>query len=165
MAFESKKLNETGWRLLTHEKEMWAVIHYFKTWGHYIGSKDVVVWIDNVTLKYFATQPKLSSKQVRWQDTLALFNVDIWHKFGQENVVLDALSRKHQLKVVYMGETKFQKEVRLASCCNEWRAPKSRGETHLRVPQSQVAESWDLEARSRLPTLERGKGSSWEPMD
>ncbi len=46
-----------------------------------------------------------------------------------------------------------------------WRAPKSRGETHLRVPQSQVAESWNLEARSRLPTLERGRGSSWEPKD
>ncbi len=46
-----------------------------------------------------------------------------------------------------------------------WRAPKSRGETHLRVSQSQVAESWDLEAHSRLPTLERGRGSSWEPKD
>jgi hypothetical protein len=46
-----------------------------------------------------------------------------------------------------------------------WRAPKSRGETHLRVSQSQVAESWDLVARSWLPTLERGKGSSWEPRD
>ncbi len=44
-----------------------------------------------------------------------------------------------------------------------WCAPKSRGETHLKVPQSQVAESWDLEARSRLPTLERGRGSNWEP--
>jgi len=29
--------------------------------------------------------------------------------------VLDVLSRKHQLKVVYVGETKFQKEIRLAS--------------------------------------------------
>jgi hypothetical protein len=46
-----------------------------------------------------------------------------------------------------------------------WRAPKSRGETHLRVSQSQVAKSWDLEARSQLPTLERGRGSSWEPRD
>ncbi len=46
-----------------------------------------------------------------------------------------------------------------------WRAPKSRGETHLKVSQSQVAESWDLVARSRLPTLERGRGSSWEPRD
>jgi hypothetical protein len=66
VAFESKKLSETKRRWPTHEKEMWAVIHYLKTWGHYIGSKDVVVWTDNVTLKYFSTQPKLSSKQVRW---------------------------------------------------------------------------------------------------
>ncbi len=51
MAFESKKLGETERRWLTQEKEMWAVIHCLKTWGHYIGSKDVVVWTDNVTLK------------------------------------------------------------------------------------------------------------------
>jgi hypothetical protein len=78
------------------------------------------VWTDNVTLKYFATQPKLSSKQVRWQDTLALFNVDIRHKLGKENVMLNVLSRKHQLKVVYVGKTKFQKEVRLASRHDEF---------------------------------------------
>ncbi len=98
---------------------MWAVIHYLKTWGHYIGSKNVVVWTDNVTLKYFATQPKLSSKQVRWQYTLALFNVDIRHKFGKENVVPNVLSQKHQLKVVYVGETELQKEVRLMNCHDE----------------------------------------------
>jgi hypothetical protein len=74
---------------------MWAMIHCLKTWGHHIGSKDVVVWIDNVTLKYFVTQPKLSSKQVRWQDTLALFNVDIQHKPKKENVVLNVLLQKH----------------------------------------------------------------------
>jgi hypothetical protein len=116
MAFENKKLSETERKWPTHEKEMWAVIHCLKTWGHYIGSKDVVVWTNNVTLKYFATQPKLSSKQVRWQDTLALFNVDIRHKPGKDNVVPEALSQKHQLRVVYARETKLQKEVRLASC-------------------------------------------------
>ncbi len=115
VAFESKKLSETERRWPTHEKEMWAVVHCLKTWGHYIGSKDVVVWTDNVTLKYFVTQPKLSSKQQRWQDTLALFNVDIRHKPGKDNVVPDALSRKHQLRVVYVGESELQKEVRLAS--------------------------------------------------
>jgi hypothetical protein len=115
VAFESKKLSEMERRWPTHEKEMWAVIHCLKTWGHYIGSKDVMVWTDNVTLKYFSTQPKLSSKQVRWQDTLALFNVDIRHKPREENIVPDALSRKHQLKMVYVGETELQKEVRLAN--------------------------------------------------
>jgi hypothetical protein len=84
VAFESKKLSEIEQRWPTHEKEMWAMIHCFKTWGHYIGSKDVLMWIDNVTLKYFATQSKLSSKQVKWQDTLVLLNVDIRHKPGRK---------------------------------------------------------------------------------
>jgi len=69
----------------------------------------------NVTLNYFATQPKLSSKQMRWQDTLPLFSVNIPHKPGKDNVVPDALNRKHQFKVVYVGETKLQKDVRLVS--------------------------------------------------
>jgi hypothetical protein len=46
---------------------------------------------------------------------MALFNVDIQHKPGKDNVVADALSRKHQLRVVYVGETKLQKEVRVTS--------------------------------------------------
>ncbi len=57
---------------------------------------------------------------MRWQDTLALFNVDIRHKPRKENVVLDALNRKHQLKVMYVGETKLQKEVRLGSRRSEF---------------------------------------------
>jgi hypothetical protein len=51
VAFERKKLSEMERRWPMHEKEMWAVIHCLKTWCHYIGSKDVVVWTDNVTLK------------------------------------------------------------------------------------------------------------------
>jgi len=43
VAFESKKLSDTERRWQTHEKEMWALIWCLKTWGHYIGSKDVVV--------------------------------------------------------------------------------------------------------------------------
>jgi hypothetical protein len=85
------------------------MIHCFKTWGHYIGSNDVVVWTNNVTLKYFPIQPNLSSKQVRWQDTLALFNVDIRHKPRKDNVVPNVLNQKHQLKVVYMGKQSFKR--------------------------------------------------------
>jgi hypothetical protein len=34
--------------------------------------------------------------------------------------VFNALNRKHQLKVVYVGETKLQKEVQLASRQDEF---------------------------------------------
>ncbi len=46
--------------------------------------------------------------------------MDIRHKPGKENVVSDALSRKHQLKVVYVGETKFDNEVRFGNCRDEF---------------------------------------------
>ncbi len=42
--------------------------------------------------------------------------MDIRHRPGKENVVPNALSRKHQLKVVYVGEIELQKEVRLVTC-------------------------------------------------
>jgi hypothetical protein len=32
MAFKNKKLNDTERKWPTHEKEMWAIIHYLKTW-------------------------------------------------------------------------------------------------------------------------------------
>ncbi len=41
--------------------------------------------------------------------------MNIRHKPGKENIFPDALSRKHQLRMVYVGESKLQKEVRLAS--------------------------------------------------
>jgi len=47
---------------------------------------------------------------------LALFNVDIRHKPGKDNVVPNVFSRKHEHRVVYVGETELQKEVRLANC-------------------------------------------------
>ncbi len=49
-----------------------------------------------------------------------------WLTHGEENMVPDALSRKHQLKVVYVGETKFQKEVRLGSHHDEFAKEKKQ---------------------------------------
>ncbi len=110
MAFESKQLRETERRWPTHKKEMWAMIHCLKIWGHYIGSKNVVVWTDNITLKYFATQPKLSSKQVRWQDTLALFNVDIRHKLERKTWCPMRQVKNTKLKWCTWGKQSFERK-------------------------------------------------------
>ena len=59
--------------------------------------KPFVVKTDNVAASYFASQPKLSAKQARWQDFLAEFDMTIEYRPGRHNAVADALSRKGQL--------------------------------------------------------------------
>jgi hypothetical protein len=98
IAFESKKLDGTQINWPTHEKEMFAVVHCLKTWQHYLGPHKTKVFTNNVSLKYFETQAKVTPKQLRWYDTLVLMNVELIHKPGRENVVPDALSRREEYR-------------------------------------------------------------------
>jgi hypothetical protein len=49
-------------------------------------------------LKYFETQPKALTKQLRWHNTLALLDVELIHKLGHDNVVPDVLSKKEEFE-------------------------------------------------------------------
>jgi hypothetical protein len=51
---------------------------------------------NNISLKYFENQPKATTKQLQWHDTLALMDIELIHKLGKDNVVLDALSHKKE---------------------------------------------------------------------
>ena len=97
IAFESRKLNDTERRYTVQEKEMTAIIHFLRTWRHYLLGSHFVVKTDNIATSYFQTQKKLSPKQARWQDFLAEFDYTLEYKPGSANHVADALSRKAEL--------------------------------------------------------------------
>ena len=78
----------------TYEKKVWAVVHCLKLWQHYLRLEYTKVYTDNVLVRYFETQPKITPKQWRWADVLACFNVDLIHKPRRDNVVLDALKQE-----------------------------------------------------------------------
>ena len=63
VAFESKKLLDVERRWPTHEKEMWAVVHCLNLWQHYLGLEYTKVYTDNVSVRYFETQSKITPKQ------------------------------------------------------------------------------------------------------
>jgi hypothetical protein len=54
--------------------------------------------MDNVSSKYFETQLKASTKQLKWHDTLVLLDVELIHKPIWDNVLPNALNRQEDLK-------------------------------------------------------------------
>ena len=90
---------------------MWAVVHCLKLWQHYLELEYTKVYTDNISVRYFETQPKITPKQWRWTDVLACFNVDLIQKPGRDNVVLDALSRRQKLRIIFTGESSLMRKI------------------------------------------------------
>ena len=94
VAFLSRKLSALEHRLPTHDREMLAVITALQRWRPYLyGAVNTTVWTDHNPLTHFATQPKLSMKQVRWLDVFAEFQARMVYRKGAAMSGPDALSR------------------------------------------------------------------------
>jgi hypothetical protein len=84
------------------------------------------VFMKNIPLKYFETQPKASMKQLIWHDTLVLLDVQLIHKPGWDNIVPNALSMKEEfqvekpltktqaLKAIFQGKGSLKQKIREA---------------------------------------------------
>ena len=71
---------------------------------NYLMSREFVLYSDNHALHYIVRQPKLKHKHAKWVEYLQGFNFFLKHISGQENKVVDALSRTHML----VQETNFE---------------------------------------------------------
>ena len=76
-----------------------------------LGLEYTKVFTDNVSMRYFETQPKTTSKQWQWANVLACFNVDLIHKSGRDNVVPNALSRRQELQIILTSELSFMRKI------------------------------------------------------
>jgi uncharacterized membrane protein YeiH len=76
--------------VMNSQKELYVVVCCLKAWHHYLGTHKTKVYIDNVSLRYFETQLRVSTKQLKLHDTLALLDVELIHKLRWDNVVLNA---------------------------------------------------------------------------
>lgn len=63
MAYERKNLQDHEWRYFVYEKETTIVVHWLQAWRHYLLGKQLVK-LDIMVTNYFATQLKLSPKQI-----------------------------------------------------------------------------------------------------
>ncbi|KAL0462685.1 UNVERIFIED_CONTAM: Retrovirus-related Pol polyprotein from transposon.6 [Sesamum latifolium] len=97
IAFESKKLKDVERLYSVHEKELLVVVHCLRLWRHYLLSSPFVVKTDNTAVSYFMIQPKLTSRQARWQELLSEFHFVLEYRACSSNHVADALSRRADL--------------------------------------------------------------------
>jgi len=94
IAYLSHKLLSAESNYAVHEKELLAIVQACEEWRHYLHGTKFRICTDHNSLKYFQTQPILSSRQIRWKQRLAQFDFTIDYVQGATNVVADALSRR-----------------------------------------------------------------------
>ncbi|KAL2235791.1 UNVERIFIED_CONTAM: Transposon Tf2-12 polyprotein [Sesamum indicum] len=80
-----------------HEKELLVVVHCLRLWGHYLLGSHFVVKTDNAAVSQFISQPKLTSRQARWQELLSEFHFVLEYRADSSNHAADALSRRADL--------------------------------------------------------------------
>lgn len=96
VAFESRKLLPAEKKYLVHDKEMLSIMKALKTWRHYLHGQKFVVLTDSSTAAGMLTQKAVENRrQARYLDTLADYDCVIQHIPGKDNIVADALSRRH----------------------------------------------------------------------
>ena len=73
-AFESKKFSVAECNYTTTERELPAVVHCFIKWSVYLRhNPENIIETDHMPNIYFNTKPSLSSREVRWMETLSVF--------------------------------------------------------------------------------------------
>jgi len=94
VGYFSKTMTPTERAYPIQDRELLAVV---QTLEHYepelLGTRFFVV-TDHQALLYWSTKRLLSTRQVRWADFLANFDITFQYRRGKDNVVADALSRK-----------------------------------------------------------------------
>ena len=106
-------LIQDGHPVAYESKKCLLIVYALLKWHHYVQDKFTKVFIDNISLHYFQSQPKLSPKQARWQDFLVEFDFCINHKSGALNTMPDVLSRMpHACTISVISNSSLLQDIR-----------------------------------------------------
>jgi hypothetical protein len=88
-----EKLNEAKNRYSTLDKEFDAIIQALKKWRHYLILKEFVLYSNNQALQFINRQEKLKQRHAKWIEFMKNFTFVIKHISGNDNKVVDSLSK------------------------------------------------------------------------
>jgi hypothetical protein len=80
-----------------YDKELYALVRSLETWQHYLFPMEFVIHSNHESLKHHKGQLKLNRRHAKWCEFIESFPYIVKYKKGKDNVVADALSRRHAL--------------------------------------------------------------------
>jgi hypothetical protein len=112
-AYFSEKLGGAQLNYSVYDKELYALVRVLETLRHYLWPKEFVIHSNHEALKYLKGQAKLNHHHANWVEFIKTFPYVVTYKKGKDNIVADALSRKHtllnQLEVKVQGIESIKK--------------------------------------------------------
>jgi hypothetical protein len=97
IAYFNEKLSGPTLNYSVYDKELYALVRSLETWQHYLLPKKFVIHSDHESLKHLKSQLKLNKRHAKWSEFIESFSYIVKYKKGKDNVVADALSRRHVL--------------------------------------------------------------------
>ena len=97
VAYFSEKLSGPTLNYSVYDKELYALVRSLETWQHYLLPKEFVIHSDYESLKHLKGQLKLNKRHAKWSEFIESFPYIVKYKKGKENIVANALSRRHAL--------------------------------------------------------------------
>jgi hypothetical protein len=97
IAYFSEKLSGPTLNYSVYDKELYALVRSLETWQHYLLPKEFIIHSDHESLKHLKGQLKLNKIHAKWSEFIESFPYIVKYKKGKDNVVADALSRRHAL--------------------------------------------------------------------
>ncbi|GKD54423.1 putative reverse transcriptase domain-containing protein [Tanacetum coccineum] len=98
IAYASRQLKIHEKNYMNHDLELGAIVFALKIWRQYLYGMKCTVFTNHKSLQHIIDQNKLNMRQCRWLELLSDYDCEIRYHPGKANVVVDALSKKEQIK-------------------------------------------------------------------
>ena len=92
-AIHSRKVTPAQCNYSTTDQEMLAIIDALRTFEHKLHGVKFTIITDHMVLRTLITQTVKNQQRIRWLEDMTMFDFDIQHIQGEENILADALSR------------------------------------------------------------------------